>query len=138
MAFGQQSGPSATARQLQELLELLQAAGYASFREARGPMGFNQRQGGGRFTRDEAEALIASLQDAPTDQDRPEPPPRVPTRSSRPAGAPATDRLIRSVPSERLAEELRSRGWLVVEPLAGPEDGDTSPGMDQRPEAAGR
>ncbi len=70
MAFGQSSGPPATARQLQELLELLNAAGHSDFRDARGPMGFTQRQAGGKFTRDEADALIAQLQEAAEDDGR--------------------------------------------------------------------
>ena len=55
MAFGQQAGPPATARQVQELLALLHHAGHTDFRDARGPMGFTQRQAAGKFTRDEAE-----------------------------------------------------------------------------------
>ena len=64
MAFGQHAGPPATSRQVSELLVLLQAAGHAHFRDARGPMGFTQRQAAGKFTRDEAEQLIARLQAA--------------------------------------------------------------------------
>ncbi|MDP1806922.1 MAG: hypothetical protein Q8K72_17235, partial [Acidimicrobiales bacterium] len=63
MAFGQHAGPPATARQVQELLGLLQSAGYDDFRDARGPMGFTQRQAGGKFTRDEAQTFIDQLQD---------------------------------------------------------------------------
>lgn len=62
MAFGQSSGPPATGKQLNELLELLAAAGHSDFRDARGPMGFTQRQAGGKFTRDEADAFIEQLQ----------------------------------------------------------------------------
>ncbi len=62
MAFGQSSGPPATGRQLNELLELLAEAGHSDFRDARGPMGFSQRQAGGKFTRDEADAFIEQLQ----------------------------------------------------------------------------
>lgn len=62
MAFGQSSGPPATGKQLNELMELLAAAGHTDFRDARGPMGFNQRQAGGKFTRDEADAFIEQLQ----------------------------------------------------------------------------
>ena len=58
MAFGQQQGPPATGRQVQELLALLQEAGHSDFRDARGPMGFTQRQAGGKFTRAEADALL--------------------------------------------------------------------------------
>ena len=64
MAFGQSAGPSASGRQVKELLELLENAGHADFRDARGPMGFNQRQAGGRFTADEAAAFIDQLQAA--------------------------------------------------------------------------
>ncbi len=64
MPFGQQPGPPASSRQMQELLTLLQDEGYADFRAARGPMGFNQRQAGGKFTRDEAAAFVAQLQEA--------------------------------------------------------------------------
>ena len=63
MAFGQPSGPPATGKQLQELMQLLNAAGHTDFRDARGPMGFTQRQAGGKFTRDEADAFIAQLQE---------------------------------------------------------------------------
>ena len=64
MAFGQQSGPPATARQVNELLGLLNEAGHTDFRDARGPMGFTQRQAAGKFTRDEAEGFIEQLQEA--------------------------------------------------------------------------
>ena len=96
MAFGQQPGPPASARQVQELLALLREAGYSDFRDARGPMGFNQRQAGGKFTRDEAEALIEQLQEAGGD--------------APPSAA------LRDVPAQELAAELQRRGWIVVEP----------------------
>src|SRR5439155_22379395 len=64
MAFGQQSGPPASGKQVQELLTLLQEAGHRDFRDARGPMGFTQRQAAGKFTRDEVAAFIQQLQDA--------------------------------------------------------------------------
>ena len=64
MAFGQQSGPPATAKQVQELLSLLHEAGHTDFRDARGPKGFTHRQAGGKFSRDEAAALIEQLQHA--------------------------------------------------------------------------
>jgi hypothetical protein len=43
---------------MKELSALLHDAGHADFRDARGPMGFNQRQAAGKFTRDEATAFI--------------------------------------------------------------------------------
>lgn len=124
MAFGQQSGPPATARQVQELLELLRAAGHADFRDARGPMGFTQRQAAGKFTRGEAESLIAQLQEdgvpttaAPVADHRSAP--ARPFASRRPAPrppgtAPAPD--VTGVASEHLAAELQRRGWVVMEP----------------------
>ena len=69
MAFGQSSGPPATGKQMRELLELLVAAGHRDFRDARGPMGFTQRQAGGKFTRDEADAFIEQLETAAHDGD---------------------------------------------------------------------
>ena len=64
MAFGEASGPPASHSQMRELTELLRAAGHADFRDARGPMGFTQRQASGKFTRDEADEFIAALQQA--------------------------------------------------------------------------
>ena len=105
MAFGQQAGPPASARQVQELLALLQQAGYTDFRDARGPMGFTQRQGAGKFTRDEAAALIERLQEAAPDED------------AKPvARVPAAAKALARVPTEELAAELQRRGWIVIEP----------------------
>ena len=102
MPFGQQSGPPASAKQVQELLTLLQAAGHADFRDARGPMGFTQRQAGGKFTRDEAAEFIAQLQAAEDDG----------------TTASAVDETLRHLPAEQLAAELQRRGWMVIEPLS--------------------
>jgi hypothetical protein len=112
MAFGQQAGPPATRRQVQELLELLQAAGYEGFRDARGPLGFTQRQGGGKFTRDEADAFITQLQDAAEalDTGAAPPPPVASLRRS------AAEQAVRAMPDELLAAELQRRGWAVMEP----------------------
>lgn len=109
MAFGQQAGPPASARQAQELLALLQEAGHTDFRDARGPMGFTQRQAAGKFTRDEAAAFIAQLQDASSDapdDSAGEPAPRLS----------AAARALAGVPAEELAAELQRRGWIVAEP----------------------
>jgi len=120
MAFGQAAGPPATAKQVQELLELLQGAGHTDFRDARGPMGFTQRQAGGRFTRDEATELIERLQ-GELDAGAPAPAllpsdDRAPTVSARPAMAPADDRMLRRLPDDHLAAELERRGWIVIPP----------------------
>lgn len=146
MAFGQPSGPPATAKQVQQLLALLQAAGHSDFRDARGPLGFTQRQAAGKFTRDEADAFIEQLEaeaagtaggDTPVAA-----PPSAPARTNRrsaagsnaaagtgasrpaPAAAPATapdalsntERALRKLPSTLLAAELQRRGWVVMEP----------------------
>jgi hypothetical protein len=101
---------------VQELLALLQEAGYTGFRDARGPMGFNQRQGGGKFTRDEVDAFIDRLQVEGDDRDGsdgsspgPDPTP-TPTRMS------AAGKVLQTMPAGELAAELRRRGWTVSEP----------------------
>jgi hypothetical protein len=110
MAFGQQTGPPATARQVKELLGLLQEAGHIDFRDARGPMGFTQRQAGGRFTRDEATAFIEQLE-AAADGDGDAPAAAAPQpRLS------AVEQTLRRIPSPQLAAELQRRGWIVAEP----------------------
>ncbi len=108
MAFGQLSGPPASAKQVRDLLDLLKGAGHSDFRDARGPMGFTQRQAGGKFSRDEADAFIAQLEDAASDGDVVS---ATPTwRQS------AHEHMLRSLPSEQLAGELRRRGWTAIEP----------------------
>lgn len=110
MAFGQQLGPPASSRQLQQLLALVQGAGHRDFKDARGPMGFTQRQAGGRFTRDEADEYIQRLESAESD---PEKPLEVQAwRSS------AQEQLLGRMPAEQLAAELRRRGWMAIEPLS--------------------
>ncbi|HEX4980228.1 MAG TPA: hypothetical protein VFV63_00935 [Ilumatobacteraceae bacterium] len=109
MAFGQQSGPTASAKQVQELLSLLQDAGHTDFRDARGPMGFTQRQAAGKFTRDEIEAFIDRLQDDVFESTAPvaaAPPPKL---------SPA-EQAMRRMPAQQLAAELQRRGWIVIEP----------------------
>lgn len=123
MAFGQQSGPPATGRQMRELVELVEAAGHADLRDARHVLGLTQRQAGGKFTRDEAQVLIDHLLEAehragqPGSDDPPTVPPAVRQKAA------ATDRRaveqarsLRSVPDEVLAAELQRRGWAVVQP----------------------
>jgi len=108
MAFGQQSGPPATAKQVQELMNLLNDAGHTDFRDARGPMGFTQRQAGGKFTRDEAEAFIDRLQGAVSEGSAPVTAP-TPKLSAR-------ERMLQELPAGQLADELRRRGWTAIEP----------------------
>lgn len=116
MAIGQPSGPPATGRQLQELLQLLNAAGHTDFRDARGPLGFTQRQAGGKFTRDEADAFIARLnEEAEISEAAGDlPTPVAPTAPSPKVSS--AEKSIKKVPSEVLAAELQSRGWIVMEP----------------------
>jgi hypothetical protein len=91
---------------MRELTELLHAAGHSDFRDARGPMGFTQRQAGGKFTRDEADEFIAALRE--TADGAPDSPPVSPSDRSQ-------ARLER-FSDEQLAGELQRRGWVVMEP----------------------
>jgi hypothetical protein len=132
MAFGQSSGPPANGKQLRELLELLEAAGHTDYRDARGPMGFSQRQAAGKFTSGEADEFIERLQteihgDGPPPGSRPPPAARAPkpaaakppprkTAAKRPSTPPATSTSLSNVPVEELAAELQRRGWVVLEP----------------------
>ena len=122
MAFGQQSGPPASARQVQELLSLLQDAGHTDFRDARGPMGFTQRQAVGKFTRDEAAAFIEQLLNESAEQSEPTAPkptapkPTAPKPTAPAARPSAAEQALGKYPAEQLAAELQRRGWIVVEP----------------------
>jgi hypothetical protein len=112
MAFGQSSGSPASGRQVKELLELLQRAGHADFRDARGPMGFTQRQAAGKFTAAEAAELIEQLQEAEYQRE---------SGDAAPAPEPvvklsAAELALREYPDHLLASELQRRGWIVVEP----------------------
>ncbi|MGI8663430.1 MAG: hypothetical protein ACR2LQ_09515 [Acidimicrobiales bacterium] len=109
MAFGQQSGPPASSKQVQELLALLNGAGHSDFRDARGPMGFTQRQAAGKFTRDEAQAFIDQLLGV-IDEDANA------TEAAAPVRLSAAEQRLRSIPAETLAAELQRRGWIVMEP----------------------
>jgi hypothetical protein len=117
MAFGQQSGPPASARQVQRLTALVHAAGHLDFRDARGPLGLTQRQAGGRFTRAEADALIARLE---AEVDGPDAPAERLAAAARPSfaerRAAAQLESLRRFSDELLACELQRRGWIVVEP----------------------
>lgn len=109
MAFGQSTGPAAGSRLVNELLELLNAAGHDDFRDARGPMGFTQRQAAGKFTVDEAQTFIDELHEA---QHRGE----IPDAAPAPEQLSPAEQAIREIPDHVLAAELQRRKWIVVEP----------------------
>lgn len=96
---------------MQELLALVQDAGHTDFRDARGPLGLTQRQAGGKFTRDEAEALIARLEAAAAEGE-----PIVALPAERPERLSPAERALRAASTADLAAELQRRGWIVVEP----------------------
>jgi hypothetical protein len=110
MTLGQQSGPPASTKQVQELLTLLKAAGHTDFRDARGPMGFTQRQAAGKFTRDEATGFISQLQEAESSEGFEAAVVAPEQRLS------DSDRLLRRIPAEQLADELQRRGWTAGKP----------------------
>ena len=118
MTFGQTSGPSASNQQLTELLELLRQAGFDGFREARHPFGLSQRQSNGKFTRDEALALIDRLTNGETPpEDDPVPaPPDVLAPDVLAPDAVAPEAVAMAFPDELLAEELTRRGWTCTPP----------------------
>lgn len=116
MAFGQASGPPASAKQVQRLEALLTEAGHVDFRDARGPLGLTQRQAAGRFTRDEADSLIERLEHeaelgaaGAVGDAGPSPAPSPPATARE-------NRQLRTVPDDVLAAELQRRGWIVMEP----------------------
>jgi hypothetical protein len=90
---------------VRELLALLKGVGHTDFREARGPMGFTQRQAAGKFTRDEAKGFIDQLQDAEFEGAAAT---VVPT-----SRLSAMEQTLRRMPAEQLASELQRRGWTV-------------------------
>lgn len=68
-------------------------------------MRFTQRQAAGKFTRDEAIAFIDQLERSGDSGDTPVSPPT--------ARLTAQEQLVRRLPAEQLATELRRRGWMV-------------------------
>jgi len=118
MAFGQQTGPPASRRQVEELLALVEAAGHEGFRAARHPLGLSQRQAAGKFTRDEAQALIDQLLAAEGEGEGdagPVAPVAERVSSSDRKRASLADQL-RRVPDDLLAAELQRRGYAVIQP----------------------
>lgn len=110
MAFGQSAGPPAGHKQLDELLELLLEAGFESFKEARYPMDFTQRQAGGKFTREEADEYIAKLQERSEIEEESIAPVM---KAKKPSPA---VKALGKYSDEELAAELQRRGWIVAEP----------------------
>lgn len=117
MAFGQAAGPPAAARRVAELAALLDARGYASFREARHPFGLTQRQAGGKFTNDEVDELIARLEADP------EVDPQAPVARTAPPSADRDARrrarqeeVVVGIDADILATELVNRGWCCIPP----------------------
>jgi hypothetical protein len=73
-------------------------------------MGFTQRQAAGKFTRTEADALLEQLRAQEPEAEKPV---EVPIwRRS------VQDDVLSQIPTERLAVELRRRGWSVAEPAS--------------------
>ncbi|CAN5722056.1 hypothetical protein BH24ACT3_BH24ACT3_09020 [soil metagenome] len=121
MGFGQASGPPASARQVAELLALLIEAGHRDFRDARGPMGFTQRQAGGKFTGAEAAAFIEQLlatgpAGAEDDTGSGAPVPRRGPVTAAERRRAEQVRHLRQMPPELLAAELQRQGWIVMAP----------------------
>lgn len=126
MSFGQQSGPPAHGKKIDELLDLLLQLGFSGFKEARHPFGLSQRQAGGKFSIAEADDLAerltaeiegAALGEAPHDSSASPQPKAVPKQSALvDRRATERQRLLKKIPDQLLAAELQSRGWVVMEP----------------------
>ena len=118
MAFGQQSGPPASHKQLQYLEALLRKAGHDGFRDARGPLGLTQRQAGGKFTRDEASTLIDQLLTDDPEMDAPIGAGRATMEQTSAADRLEAERVqaLKGMPATLLADELARRGWVVQAP----------------------
>ena len=101
---------------MRELTELLQAAGHADFRDARGPMGFTQRQASGKFTRDEADEFIAALQEAAESASDATPATAPTPARPKPAQRDRSQAQLAKFSDAQLAAELQHRGWVVMEP----------------------
>ncbi len=119
MAFGQQSGPPASSKQVEELLALFEGAGYSSFREARHIYGLTQRQAGGKFTRTEADELIARLAagEGELNVEQAEQAIASSSDASERAAKRQANRqaeTVAALPDEVLADELVRRGWVCI------------------------
>jgi hypothetical protein len=141
MAFGQPTGPPASAREIARLAGLMEAAGYSSFKEARHPKGLTQRQAAGKFTRDEAAELIlrleaeaeaeaeaeSGMEGAEPDEAAEQGPTVTKAAAVSRSGSPAPARIgrrdrdhkmvVAGLPDEIMAAELELRGWTCIPPL---------------------
>lgn len=121
MAFGQQSGPPASTKQVAEIEALLERAGFSSLREARHIYGLTQRQAGGKFTTGEANELIARLLAGEGELDSEQAAAAVDAiavseQRAAKRGAAKQDELLAAVPDDALADELVRRGWVCMPP----------------------
>jgi len=128
MAFGQQSGPPASAKEVAHLEALLGEAGYSSFKEARHIYGLSQRQAAGKFTRDEAAELIERLARGEGELDAATASAVVEeTADAMASGRASAERAakraahrqaeqVAALPAELLADELVRRGWVCIPP----------------------
>lgn len=116
MAFGQASGPSASARDIAHALSLLEEAGFSSFKEARHPYGLDQRQAAGKFTRDDVAALIAKLEAGQADTVAEDRQAAVDDRAAQ-RQADEQAELAATLPDDVLVAELERRKWMCVPPV---------------------
>jgi hypothetical protein len=128
MAFGQQSGPPASAKEIAHLEALLGEAGYSSFKEARHIYGLTQRQASGKFTREEAAELLARLANGEGELDAAPATPGVEeTADAMASGRATAERAakraahrqaeqVAALPDDLLADELVRRGWVCIPP----------------------
>ena len=98
-------------------MELVVAAGHIDLRDARGPLGLTQRQAGGKFTRDEADDLIARLEaEGETDTPAADAPGLAASAARYDRREAQRRQALAGMPAEALAAELQRRGWVVLEP----------------------
>lgn len=116
MAFGQAAGPPAAARDVARALELLEEAGFSSFREARHPYGLDQRQAAGKFTRDQCAALIEQLEAGQADTVAEDRQAAVDQRAAQ-RTADKQAELAATLPDDVLVAELERRQWMCVPPV---------------------
>lgn len=112
MGLGQ-SGPPATPKQMAYLKVLLEKAGFDTYRNARRPLGLTQRQGSGKFTRQEASELIDRLVNGEAIAEGQS---RLSSSVDDDKIAVAQAGLLQGFRADLLADELERRGWTVTPP----------------------